>query len=114
MSGNGATIFIKLTITRKALKITREDRSPARPRWCAAVHGNSAPRAAAPVIVIMKLPAMLTSALDMIFMAFAALEMPLTYRARAMENQHRGTQMQPEQHRTRKLWNRFKSQLNES
>jgi hypothetical protein len=41
-----------------------------------AAHGNSAPRAVAPVIVIMKIPAMLMPALDTTSMAFAALEMP--------------------------------------
>ena len=74
MSGSGATTFTKWTIITKALKKTRKDRGPAKPKWYAAAHGNSVPIAVAPVIVTMKPPAMLMSALDTISMAFAALE----------------------------------------
>jgi hypothetical protein len=68
--------FTKLTTIRKALKRIRKARRPVKPRWYAAAHGSSVPRAVAPVIVTMKPPATRTSALDTIFMAFVVLETP--------------------------------------
>ncbi|MFB0553874.1 MAG: hypothetical protein ACETWQ_11245, partial [Phycisphaerae bacterium] len=46
-------------------------------KWCEVAHGNSAPRTAAQVIVIMKILPILMFALDTIYMALDAFEMLL-------------------------------------
>ena len=70
MFGNGATTFIKWITISKALKKIPEALTMEKQKSYVAAHGNSAPIAAAPVTVIMKIPAIPMSVLDMIYTAF--------------------------------------------